>query len=62
MSPRRVLVTGAAGFVGRRMVERLLGQGMRVRALVRRGLVGAKHREGLDLVRGDVTAPGSLAT
>src|SRR5262249_18493458 len=46
----------------RRMVERLLGQGMRVRALVRRGLVGAKHREGLDLVRGDVTAPGSLAT
>lgn len=53
-------VTGAGGFVGRRLVDRLLGQGTRVRALVRRGLVGAVPRDGLERVRGDVTDPASL--
>src|SRR3954462_8839341 len=31
----RVLVTGASGFLGRRVVARLLGSGVRVRCLVR---------------------------
>lgn len=57
----RVLVTGAGGFVGRRVVERALGLGVPVRALVRRGLVGASPRPGLELVRGDVNEPASLA-
>lgn len=30
----KVLVTGATGFIGRRLVDRLLGSGARVRALV----------------------------
>jgi nucleoside-diphosphate-sugar epimerase len=58
---RRALITGAAGFVGRRAVERLRRQGVAVRALLRSGLVGADRREGLELVRGDVTDPDSLA-
>ena len=63
MTMRRqcALVTGAGGFVGRRVVERLLGQGVVVRALVRRGLVGTEARGRLERVRGDVTDPESLA-
>jgi len=34
---RRVFVTGATGYLGRRLVPRLLARGHRVRALVRRG-------------------------
>lgn len=57
---RRALVTGAGGFVGRRVVARALGAGVSVRALLRRGLVGLEPREGFEPVRGDVTDPGSL--
>jgi nucleoside-diphosphate-sugar epimerase len=60
MALQRVLVTGAAGFVGRRVVERMLGLGTEVRALVRSGVVGTRPRAGLELVRGDVTEPESL--
>lgn len=58
-----VLVTGAAGEVGRRMVQRLVADGHRVRGLV---LPGDPLRARLDGVRcevfdGDVRDPASLA-
>jgi NADH dehydrogenase len=71
-SPDRVLVTGAAGFLGRHLVRRLLGDGFAVAAVVRRDdaeleALGAEaagrlslHR--LDLVSGvgDVPERGSV--
>ncbi len=56
---RMELVTGATGFIGRRLVRRLLAEGYKVRALVlpneaTDGLYGA------EIVRGDVRDPGSL--
>ncbi len=59
----RVLVTGATGFVGRRLVARLLEDGIEVRCLVRdpgseaaTGLAEA----GAEIVAGDVTRPAGL--
>jgi dTDP-glucose 4,6-dehydratase len=58
---RRILVTGAGGFVGSHLVEHLLGLGCRVRAMVRytsggsRGALGElPDRTNLDIVAGDV--------
>ncbi|MFD9412748.1 NAD-dependent epimerase/dehydratase family protein [Streptomyces sp. NPDC059989] len=51
-----VLVTGAAGFVGSLVVERLVKDGVRVRALVHR----ADVPPGVEGVRGDLARPGSL--
>ncbi|MGH2459787.1 MAG: NAD-dependent epimerase/dehydratase family protein [Chloroflexota bacterium] len=47
--PERVLVTGGSGFIGRQLVEHLAGQGIPVRTLGRRAIVGADH------VQADVT-------
>tara|TARA_B100001123_G_scaffold55331_1_gene58774 strand:+ start:2929 stop:3936 length:1008 start_codon:yes stop_codon:yes gene_type:complete len=61
---RRVLVTGAGGFIGSHLVEALVASGARVRALVRytsRGDLGAlseveaTDRDRVDLVHGDLT-------
>ncbi|WP_433075272.1 NAD(P)H-binding protein [Dactylosporangium sp. CA-052675] len=52
-----VLVTGASGFVGSRLVPRLLAEGHRVRAMTRRP--GQYAGEG-EPVAGDVTDPASL--
>ena len=56
----RVLVTGASGFIGRRVVARLLEDGHEVRALVRassdRSALG-----GTEQVVGDLLDPASLA-
>lgn len=56
-----ILVTGAAGFVGRHVVRALAESGRRVRALVR-DVSAAERLQDLDceLAAGDVTRPGSL--
>ena len=58
----KVLVTGATGFVGPRIVHALRTEGRDVRALVRRPDRGAHLASlGVELVTGDVTDPASLA-
>ncbi|MBN2024136.1 MAG: NAD-dependent epimerase/dehydratase family protein [Pirellulales bacterium] len=50
------LVTGAGGFLGQRLVERLVARGDRVRALVRRESA-EPFTPGVESVRGDLTDP-----
>jgi uncharacterized protein YbjT (DUF2867 family) len=54
-----ILVVGATGNVGGRVVERLRGAGARVRALVRRPDV-ASLPGGVEVAAGDLTSPASL--
>ncbi|MFJ7083038.1 NAD(P)H-binding protein [Streptomyces griseus] len=54
-----ILVTGATGTVGRRVVEQLLERGEHVRALTR-DPARAELPAGVDVVRGDLTDPVSL--
>jgi len=60
-SPRRVLITGGTGFVGRHLVPRLLGRGHHVRVLSRNP-AGASPPFGpnVDTRQGDVTDAASL--
>ena len=55
-STRRVLVTGASGYVGGRLVPELLGRGHTVRCVVRepRKLDQAPWRSHVDVVRADI--------
>ena len=56
-----VLVTGATGFVGGRLVAALAERGQRVRALTRRSTgLEALERPGIEAVRGDLLDPPSL--
>jgi len=55
----RVLVTGATGLIGQRLVVRLRDEGMDIRALVLPE-EDASGLGGVDVVRGDVTSPASL--
>ena len=58
----RALVTGASGFIGSHIVDRVLEQGHTVRALVRPSSdVSYLEERGVELVRGDLTDPDSLA-
>ncbi len=58
----RWLVTGATGFIGTALVERLLKRGDAVRALVRDPSRATELRTmGAEIVRGDVGQPESLA-
>jgi uncharacterized protein YbjT (DUF2867 family) len=60
---RSVGVTGATGYVGGRLVPRLLDEGYRVRCLARSPgkLDGRPWRDRIEVVRGDVLDPESLA-
>ncbi|MBI3998153.1 MAG: SDR family NAD(P)-dependent oxidoreductase, partial [Armatimonadetes bacterium] len=56
-----VLVTGAGGFIGGRLAERLAAEGAHVRGLVRRaGQAQALEARGVRAVIGDMTQPESL--
>jgi len=59
---QKILVTGATGYVGGRLVPRLLEAGYSVRVLVRsiRRLQGREWAEKVEIVRGDVLQPESL--
>lgn len=66
---RRVLVTGAGGFIGSHLIERLVRDGHEVRALIRytgrgdQGNLGdlpADIRASLEVVRGDLKDPVSV--
>jgi len=61
-SGERCLVTGASGFIGGRLAERLVKEGYAVRALVRAGSdTAALARLDVELVRGDLGERASLA-
>ena len=57
-----VLVTGATGYIGGRLVPRLLDAGMRVRCLVRDAarLQGRVWRDKIELIEGDVLRTDTL--
>src|SRR5512145_1142368 len=57
-----ILVTGATGYIGGRLVPRLLAAGYRVRCLVRDPgrLQGRSWRQNVDVATGDVLRPDSL--
>lgn len=60
-SDRLVLVTGATGYVGGRLVPRLLAEGYRVRCMVRDPRrLDARRWEGVEVVRGDILDVDSL--
>ena len=69
--PERVLVTGAAGFIGSTLVERLLAEGRSVTGLdsfdpfypeeqKRRNLARAEGSGAFELVRGDIRDAGCV--
>lgn len=61
-TPKTVFVTGATGFIGSRLIPRLLQRGHTITALVRRPeRAGHLRALGVRLVPGDVTQPGGLA-
>ncbi len=59
---RLALVTGATGYIGGRLVPRLLEAGFRVRVLVRapRRLTDVPRRDDVEVVRGDLADAATL--
>ena len=58
--PERVLVTGSTGYIGRRLVDRLLARGHHVRAAVRDART-LEPRPNLELIPCDVFNPADVA-
>lgn len=58
-SPGTILITGATGFIGRRLTRRLLADGHRVRCLLRHAPAEPVPGE-IELVQGDLLEPLSL--
>ncbi|MER5425823.1 SDR family oxidoreductase [Streptosporangium roseum] len=56
----KILVTGATGFVGRNVVDQLLGAGVEVRALTRNPATAGLPPQ-VEVVRGDLAKPESVA-
>lgn len=64
MSDHHILVTGVTGYVGGRLIPRLLNAGYDVRVLVRRSasrLNSRKWKDQVEIVVGDVLDPSSLS-
>ncbi len=63
LAPPLILVTGSTGYIGGRLVPRLLEMGYRVRCLVRDSarLQGRPWQDAVEIVAGDVLQPESLA-
>jgi uncharacterized protein YbjT (DUF2867 family) len=63
MTAQRILVTGATGYVGGRLVPRLLAAGHAVRCLARDPgrLAGRPWRDRVEVVSGDALEPATLA-
>lgn len=58
---KKVLVTGATGFVGKHLAQRLVQDGFQVRVLVRPTIyLSDLKKPGVELVMGDVTSPVPL--
>ena len=53
-----IALTGATGFIGRALLDKLLAEGYRVRALVRRNTL--PNHPNLEVVRGDISSQESL--
>ncbi|MBP6440627.1 MAG: NAD(P)H-binding protein, partial [Caldilineaceae bacterium] len=59
----RILVTGATGYVGGRLIPRLLERGHQVRVFVRdpRRIAGRAWAADVEVVSGDMLDPASVA-